>query len=218
MPITTASGPELGALAPTGISGLDAILGGGFTRNRFYLVEGMPGAGKTTLALQFLLHGAANGESVMYVALSETEEELRSVAHSHGWSLEGVDIREMVSPEQALDPQEQLTMFYPSEVELSETSRAILSEVERLRPTRVVFDSLSEFRLIAGQALQYRRQVLALKQYFAGQRCTVNRVAIRFPGPARRCQQGRFARPGQPDHGADPLIPGQVANRFLLLH
>ncbi len=173
MPITTASGPELGALAPTGISGLDAILGGGFTRNRFYLVEGMPGAGKTTLALQFLLHGAANGESVMYVALSETEEELRSVAHSHGWSLEGVDIREMVSPEQALDPQEQLTMFYPSEVELSETSRAILSEVERLRPTRVVFDSLSEFRLIAGQALQYRRQVLALKQYFAGQRCTV---------------------------------------------
>jgi len=109
----------------------------------------------------------------MYVALSETEEELRSVAHSHGWSLEGVDIREMVSPEQALDPQEQLTMFYPSEVELSETSRAILSEVERLRPTRVVFDSLSEFRLIAGQALQYRRQVLALKQYFAGQRCTV---------------------------------------------
>jgi circadian clock protein KaiC len=168
-----ASEDQLNELASTGISGLDHILGGGLTRNRFYLVEGMPGAGKTTLALQFLLEGTRLGETVLYVALSESEEELRSVAESHGWSLDGMHILEMVSPEQALDPQEQLTVFYPSEVELSETSRTILNEVARLKPTRVVFDSLSELRLVAGQPLQYRRQVLALKQYFAGQRCTV---------------------------------------------
>jgi len=123
MQSTQAIDGELSALAPTGVCGLDAVLGGGLTRNRLYLVEGMPGAGKTTLALQFLLNGRDRGEPVMYIALSETEEELRSVADSHGWSLDGVDIREMVSPAQALDPQEQLTVFYPSEVELSETTR-----------------------------------------------------------------------------------------------
>jgi circadian clock protein KaiC len=173
MQSTQAIDGELSALAPTGVCGLDAVLGGGLTRNRLYLVEGMPGAGKTTLALQFLLNGRDRGEPVMYIALSETEEELRSVALSHGWSLDGVDIREMVSPAQALDPQEQLTVFYPSEVELSETTRSILVEVEQLKPTRLVLDSLSELRLVAGQPLQYRRQVLALKQYFAGHRCTV---------------------------------------------
>lgn len=168
-----ATAGELTEPASTGIPGLDHILGGGLTRNRFYLVEGLPGGGKTTLALQFLLERRRLGETVLYVALSESEEELRSVADSHGWSLAGMHILEMVSPEQALDPQEQLTVFYPSEVELSETSRTILTEVARLKPTRLVFDSLSELRLVAGQPLQYRRQVLALKQYFAGQRCTV---------------------------------------------
>jgi circadian clock protein KaiC len=160
-------------LAATGISGLDDILGGGFTPNRLYLLEGMPGSGKTTLALQFLLEGARRREPVLYVTLSETQEEIRSVAASHGWTLDGVSIRELVPSEDSLDPAEQYTVFHPSEVELSDTTKKILEDVDRLKPTRVVFDSLSELRLLAGSALRYRRQILALKQYFVGRRCTV---------------------------------------------
>jgi circadian clock protein KaiC len=159
--------------ATTGILGLDDILGGGLTPNRLYLVEGMPGSGKTTLAFQFLMEGARRGESVLYVTLSETQEEIRAVAESHGWSLDGVDIRELVPSEQTLSPGEQYTVFHPSEVELSETTRRILEDVEQLKPARIVFDSLSELRLLAGNPLRYRRQILALKQYFAGRRCTV---------------------------------------------
>ena len=157
----------------TGIEGLDDILGGGLTPHRLYLLEGMPGSGKTTLAFQFLMEGARNGEPVLYVSLSETEEEIRAVGASHGWSLDGVAIRELIPSEDALAPGAQNTMFYPSEVELGETTEKILADVERLRPTRVVFDSLSELRLIAGNALRYRRQILALKRFFAGRKCTV---------------------------------------------
>jgi circadian clock protein KaiC len=161
------------AIAATGVAGLDDILGGGLTPNRLYLLEGMPGSGKTTLAFQFLLEGARRGESVLYITLSETKEEISAVAESHGWSLQGVQIRELVPSEQSLEPGEQYTVFHPSEVELSETTKKILEDVERLKPSRIVFDSLSELRLLSGNPLRYRRQILALKQFFAGRRCTV---------------------------------------------
>jgi circadian clock protein KaiC len=161
------------ALAATGIKGLDNILRGGLTPNRVYLVEGSPGSGKTTLAIQYLLEGVRQGERVLYVTLSETEEELRAMAVSHGWSLEGINIHELIPSEQQLQSDEQYTMFHPSEVELTETTNVILTEVERLKPGRVVFDSLSEVRLVASTALRYRRQILALKRYFAGRKCTV---------------------------------------------
>lgn len=160
-------------VSATGIEGMDDILCGGLTPYRLYLIEGVPGSGKTTLAMQYLLEGARIGEQVLYVTLSETEEELRAMSASHGWNLENVVIRELVPPEESLQPAEQYTMFHPAEVELSETTRTILSDVERLKPTRLVFDSLSELRLLAGDPLRYRRQLLALKQFFRGRRCTV---------------------------------------------
>lgn len=160
-------------VASTGITGLDNVLSGGFTPDRLYLVEGVPGSGKTTLALQFLIEGARAGESVMYVTLSESEDELRAVAASHGWDLEGIAIRELIPSDGNLGPDDNYTMFHPSEVELGETTKLILEEVERLNPSRLVFDSLSEFRLLAGNPLRYRRQILALKQFFARRSCTV---------------------------------------------
>ncbi len=159
-------------VAPSGISGLDLVLRGGFTRDRLYLIEGQPGTGKTTLALQFLLAGRDAGESCLYVTLSETEAELRAVAKSHGWSMEGIQILEVVPSIEVLSPEQHYTLFHPAEVELGATASAILKEVERINPQRVIFDSLSELRLLAGDPLHYRRQVLALKQFFAGRGCT----------------------------------------------
>lgn len=162
-----------GAKVSTGIAGLDEILQGGLSPNYLYLIEGTPGSGKTTLALQFLLKGQLQGESVLYVTLSETRQELMAVGRSHGWSLEGVHIFEMAPPEESLSAEEQLTMFHPSELELSDTTKGVLDEVERLKPKRVVFDSLSEIRLLAQNPLRYRRQILALKQFFVGRQSTV---------------------------------------------
>lgn len=160
-------------LAATGVRGLDEVLGGGLTRERLYLIEGPPGAGKTTIALQFLLEGNRLGESGLYITLSETEQELKSVAASHGWSLEGAHIFEVMPSQDALRGEQQYTVFHPAEVELTGTTRAVRDTVDRIKPTRVVFDSLSELRLLAGSTLRYRRQVLALKQFLAECGCTV---------------------------------------------
>lgn len=165
--------PNAGPTISSGVPAFDGVLGGGFTPHRFYMVQGVPGSGKTTLALQFLMEGVRLGESVLYVTLSETEEEIRSIAASHGWTLDGVQILEVVPSEDSLAPEEQYTVFQPDEVELSETTKAILTEVETRKPTRVAFDSLSELRLLAGSPLRYRRQMLGMKQYFAGRKCTV---------------------------------------------
>jgi len=168
-----AAPPQAAARVGTGIEGFDDVLGGGFPAGRLYLVEGDPGAGKTTLAMQFLMAGARAGEPVLYVTLSETEEEMRAAARSHGWSLEGITIYELIPHEDTLRPESQYTIFHPAEIELGETIKLMLAEFERLHPRRVVIDSLSEMRLLAGEALRYRRQVLALKRFFAGRDATV---------------------------------------------
>lgn len=159
------------ARARTGVNGLDDVLHGGLIADRLYLVDGNPGAGKTTLALQFLLEGRRRGEPTMYVTLSETAEELRDGAASHGWSLDGIQIIELHG-EEGPDADNELTIFHPSEVELSQTTRRVLEAVDRHSPKRMVFDSLSELRLLAQNSLRYRRQILALKQFFSGRACT----------------------------------------------
>jgi circadian clock protein KaiC len=158
---------------PFGVRGLDDILEGGLSGQRLYLLSGDPGTGKTTLALQFLLEGARRGESGLYVTLSETSEELHASAASHGWALDKLTVYELSSMEQASGLPAAQTLFHPSEVELNETTKGVLDIVERLRPQRVVFDSLSEMRLLARDPLRYRRQILSLKQFFAGRGCTV---------------------------------------------
>jgi circadian clock protein KaiC len=157
----------------TGIEGLDDILGGGLPQGHLYLVEGDPGTGKTTLALQFLLEGIKQGESVIYVTLSESKTELEEVARSHGWPTGSLSIYEMIPTDDDLSPEAQYTVFHPSEVELADTITAILKQVDAKRPQRVVFDSLSELRMLARDPLKYRRQILALKRHFAGRNCTV---------------------------------------------
>ena len=153
-----------------GVKGLDDILRGGLTADRLYLIEGMPGSGKTTIGLQFLLEGTRRGEPTLYITLSETETELQAVAKSHGWSLENIHVHEVIASEDFLDPAEQHTLFHPSEVELGDTTQNISSIVEAVKPKRVVIDSLSELRLLSSNPLRYRRQILAYKQFFA--RCS----------------------------------------------
>lgn len=161
------------ASAATGIAGLDDILGGGLSRGRVFLLEGSPGTGKTTIATQFLMQGASKGERCLYVTLSETEDEMRDSAGSHGWSLDGIDIFELVPPESLLDEEQQQSLLYSSDLELGETTKRIFEAFERIKPERVVIDSLSEIRLLAQSSLRYRRQILALKHYFAKQNATV---------------------------------------------
>jgi circadian clock protein KaiC len=157
----------------TGSAALDDILGGGLDGNRMYLYEGRPGTGKTTIALQFLLEGARQGERVLYITLSETQQELELVARRHGWSLDQIDVFELIPPETTLDPDRELTVLHPAEMELSETTKLVFDRVSEINPTRIVFDSLSELRLLAQSSLRYRRQVLALKHFFTSRRSTV---------------------------------------------
>src|SRR6478735_2665914 len=156
----------------SGVEGLDDILAGGLPRGCFYLIQGDPGSGKTTLALQFLLEGVRRGESVFYITLSETRRELLKVARSHGWSLDQIPLLELSAIETLLRPETQTTVFRSSEIELNQIAKLLLDEVEKIRPQRLVFDSLSEFRLVAETSLRYRRQLLILKQEFANRQCT----------------------------------------------
>lgn len=176
METSTSTSPQSrlsGFRAGTGIPGLDDILGGGLPGNHLYLLEGDPGTGKTTLAMQFLLEGVRQGDSGLYITLSESRRELEEVAASHNWSLDGLAIYEMAPLEDILSAEAQYTVFHPAEVELTDTVSAILDQVESIQPRRVVFDSLSEMRMLARDPLRYRRQILGLKRFFAGRECTV---------------------------------------------
>ena len=163
----------------TGIPGLDDVLHGGLLAGRLYLLDGTPGAGKTTLALRYLLQGLQAGEQCLYVTLSETREELLAGAKSHGWSLDGMEVVELIAEEKDLGGQGELTMYHPADIELTETTRKVIDAIERIRPARMVLDSLSELRLLAQSSLRYRRQILALKQFFSGRHCTVLLLDVR---------------------------------------
>jgi circadian clock protein KaiC len=172
--ITFAMNAEAAALARcnTGTSGLDHILGGGFPLHALYLLQGDPGVGKTTLALQFLLAGSRRGESCLYVTFSETREELFAVARSHGWSLDGIGVLELSNFAQQVTAEAENTLFDPADIELHDVTKIIFAEVERIKPGRAVFDSMSEVRLLSQSALRYRRQILSIKQFLAARACT----------------------------------------------
>jgi circadian clock protein KaiC len=167
--MTTSAPPN----ASTGIAGLDTILGGGLVQHRIYLVQGDPGVGKTTIGMQFLRAGVAVGDRCLYIALSESLVEIQSVVESHGWTLDGIDVIELTANGQTMDLASEDPLFETSEIELQETTRRVLQEIERLQPQRIVFDSLSELRLLAQTRLRYRRQILALKQHLSTKAVTV---------------------------------------------
>jgi circadian clock protein KaiC len=169
--------------AASGIAGLDDILRGGFPRDRLFLIAGTPGTGKTTLAMQFLLAGIAAGETCLYMTLSETKAEIENVARSHGWDLSKLEMAELVPSEKNLSADSQITVFNPSELELGETTEALIAAANTHRPQRLVIDSLSELRLIAQNGLRYRRQILALKQFFSDRDCTVLMLDDKTGGP-----------------------------------
>jgi len=162
--------PAITDRVSTGLASLDAILDGGLVRRRINLIEGTPGTGKTTIGMQFLLAGKAKGEKTLYITLSETADELAAVAHTHEWSLNGIEIFELAPPDDGAQVQ---TVFHSSEVELGETTRLMFQKIDALKPARLVLDSLSEMRLLAQSPLRYRRQILALKQYLSRKEVSV---------------------------------------------
>ena len=162
-----------GPVTTMGVPGLDYVLGGGLPANRVFLIEGAPGTGKTTMALQFLLEGVRRNETALYITLAETRQELSAVAQSHGWDLSGIDIYELAPPDEILNPGAKYTVFHPSDVEMNQSVQGIYDAVDQLHPARVVVDSLSEMRILAQDPLRLRRQVLALKHFFTGRGCTV---------------------------------------------
>ena len=182
MPATRESNPksttQTDSRVSTGCSGLDNILNGGFPAGRIYLVEGDPGAGKTTLAMQFLRDGVSKGKRSLYITLSESRADLIHAAGSHGMSLDGVEIVELLPGEDDLLPEQQYTVFHPAEVELNDRMQRIVKEVQRVRPERLVIDALSELRMLAKDPLRYRRQILSLKDFMASQECTVDRKSV----------------------------------------
>jgi circadian clock protein KaiC len=167
------TGPFRSIRQTTGLTGLDEVLGGGLPSNRLYVVEGVPGSGKTTLALQFLREGVRLGQRTLYVTLSETLDELTDVAASHGWTLDGINLLELNAISDRLQEDANYTVYHPSDVELGETVRRIQGEVERLNPERVALDSVSELKILSQTSVRYRREILGLKQFFAGRNCTV---------------------------------------------
>ena len=172
-PIATIGTVEAAPVTGIGVAGLDLVLGGGLPTNRVFLIEGNPGTGKTTLALQFLREGVSRGETTLYITLAETRNELTAAASSHGWNLDGIEIFELSPPDEVLSPETKYTVFHPSDVEMNQTVQRIYDVVERLRPARIVLDSLSEMRILSQDPLRLRRQVLALKHFFTGRGCTV---------------------------------------------
>jgi len=172
-PPSAANSPTQSSRDSTGVPGLDNVLGGGLTRHRLYVVEGDPGSGKTTLALQFLREGARLGQRALYVTLSETLEELNDVATSHNWTLDGINLLELNSLSERLEEDANYTVYHPSDVELGDTIQRIRAEVERLNPERVALDSVSELKILSQTSVRYRREILGLKQFFAGRKCTV---------------------------------------------
>jgi circadian clock protein KaiC len=171
-PPPEATNPESPLIA-TGIPGLDDILLGGLPAGQTYLIEGDPGTGKTTLAMQFMQAGLQNGEPCLYVTFSESRRDLLSSSHAHGWSLEPQILEIIPSHDDTLDESERYTVFHPSEVEIVSTLRRLTGEVDRVNPTRLVLDSLAEFKLLSGDAVRYRRQLLALRQFLAARDMTV---------------------------------------------
>lgn len=164
--------PQREGLTPSNIEGLDNVLLGGFMKQGFYLIQGDPGSGKTTLALQFIYGRLLAGERCLYVSLTESRRDLESTCRSHGWSLEGLELRDLARPSTALSEQSQVSVFHPADTELSEMIKVVAADVERVRPEYVVFDGLSELRLLSGDPLRYRRQLLSLKEFFAGKGVT----------------------------------------------
>jgi circadian clock protein KaiC len=168
----SATAPLPGTALTAGVEGLDDVLGGGYAASHMHLIEGQPGTGKTTLALQFLRAGCVLGERCLYITLSETRDELIAAAASHDWSLQGIDIYELVPPEFSLDPAQEQSIVYAADLELGETVRMVMAELERVRPARVVFDSLADIRQLAQTSLRFRRQVMALKYHLSRQGAT----------------------------------------------
>ena len=200
----------------TGIVGLDEVLGGGLPEGQIYLVEGESGAGKTTLGLQFLLAGGRRGEQTLWITLSETERQLRQSAHSHGWSLDGIEVCNPVAPERIRQPDEKYSFFSPADVELEEIRNAIAVAIDRVRPSRVVFDPFSDIRHLAREGLHYRRQVLSLREFFNDRGCTVLLMQELTRGTAGDLQAEALVHGYLTLHQATPEYGGQ--RRRLRVH